>query len=46
MNRMVSARLAILLVAIGLLAVGCAETKQPISRDTDKCLVRACSVFY
>jgi len=39
--------LAMLLIAIGLLVVACAETKEPISRTpNDKCLVRACSVYY
>ena len=46
-NRAVRRALSALLMAAGLVAAGCAETGEPISRTpNDKCLVRACSVFY
>lgn len=41
------ALIGLLLVAIGVLTAGCADTKEPITRTpNDKCLVRACSVLY
>jgi hypothetical protein len=39
--------LALLLVIIGLAATGCAEKGEPIQRTPeDKCVVRACSVYF
>jgi len=39
--------LALLLVIIGLTATGCAEKGEPIQRTPeDRCMVRACSVYF
>jgi hypothetical protein len=36
-----------LLIALGLAIVGCAEKGEPIQRTPEnRCMVRACSVYY
>ena len=37
----------LMLAAIGVVAAGCGETTEPITRTPqDKCLVQACSVYF
>ena len=47
MNRLIHGALAALLIASCLAIVGCAEKGEQIQRTPeDRCMVRACSVYY
>ncbi len=47
MKRIVQGTLAALLIASCLAIAGCAEKGEPIQRTPeDRCMVRACSVYY
>ena len=47
MSRTNRCKLTMMLIVIGVLAAACGKPGEPISRTpNDKCLVRACSVYY
>jgi hypothetical protein len=47
MKRLLRGTLAALLMAACLAIIGCAEKGEPIQRTPeDKCMVRACSVYF